>query len=78
VNTEHPAPDFAALEQRLIDLEVKASFTDDLVETLDETVARQQQQIELLTRELLRLREQMPEPGLGAARNLRDEIPPHY
>ena len=25
-----------------------------------------------------RLRQQMPEPGGAAPRNLRDEIPPHY
>lgn len=65
------------LDARLTDLEVKLSFTEDLVDHLNQIVARQQLQIDLLVRELRQLREQMPD-GRGAARNLRDELPPHY
>ena len=66
------------LEDRLIDLEVKASYADDLLEQLSDQIYRQQQQIDLLLHELRLLRERMPEAGSGAPRNLRDEIPPHY
>ena len=64
-------------EARLTELEIKASFSDDLLEQLNATVARQQAQIELLHRELLALRNQMREgqSGLGGA---VDERPPHY
>ena len=65
-------------DQRLSDLEIKASFTEDLLDQLNLAVYRQQQQIDDLTRELLRLRQQLPEAGGGAPRNLRDELPPHY
>ncbi|ARN20569.1 SlyX family protein [Piscinibacter gummiphilus] len=65
-------------DQRLTDLEIKASFTEDLVDSLNEIVARQQQQIEQLTRELVNLRQQMPAPDAGQFRSLRDELPPHY
>ncbi len=63
-------------EQRLTDLEIKASFAEDALEQLDKIIVRQQEQIELLTRELTHLRQQASEPG--TPRNLRDELPPHY
>lgn len=67
-----------AMEDRLIDLEVKASYADDLLEQLSDQIYRQQQQIDLLLHELRLLRERMPESGSTAPRNLRDDIPPHY
>jgi SlyX protein len=67
-----------ALTRRITELEVKAAFTEDLLDTLNETVARQQQQIEALLREVLALRRQAPEEGGAGLRSLRDEIPPHY
>lgn len=64
-------------DARLTDLEIKASFTEDLLDTLNEIVARQQAQIDRLTTELSTLRSQMPTAD-GAFRSLRDELPPHY
>lgn len=63
-------------EQRLNELEIKASYLEDTLDQLDKIIIRQQEQIELLVRELTHLRQQAPEPG--AARNLRDDLPPHY
>ena len=65
-------------DQRLMDLEIKASFLEDLVESLNQVVIRQQQQIDLLVREVKALRDQVPEPGQAPFRSLRDELPPHY
>ena len=65
------------MESRLSDLEIKISYLEDLVDDLNRTVFRQQQQIDLLVGEIRALREQArnaPEE----ARSLRDEIPPHY
>jgi SlyX protein len=61
-------------------LEVKASFTEDLLDELNRTVARQQQQLEALARELVRLRGQVEELGEqdGAGDGTRQEVPPHY
>jgi SlyX protein len=67
-----------ALARRVTELEVKAAFTEDLLDTLNETVARQQQQIEALLREVLELRRQAPDEGSAGFRSLRDEVPPHY
>ena len=66
------------VDKRLTDLEIKASFTEDLVDHLSHLVARQQAQIDLLTRELLRLREQQPADHGSAPRGPRDDLPPHY
>ena len=64
--------------RRLDDLEVKASFAEDLLDQLNTLVYRQQQQIDALVQQVTQLREQGAGPDAGAARNLRDELPPHY
>lgn len=67
------------LDQRLTDLEIKASFTEDLVDQLNEVIVRQQRQIDALLREVADLRQQAPDdPGAQPFRSLRDELPPHY
>ena len=67
------------LDQRLTDLEIKASFTEVLLDQLNEVVVRQQRQIDALLREVADLRQQAPEdPGANPFRSLRDELPPHY
>ncbi|WP_119964227.1 SlyX family protein [Simplicispira lacusdiani] len=71
---DHPNP----ADERLTELEIKVSYQEDLLEQLNLTVYRQQQQIDRLVQEIAHLRQQMPEPGGAAPRNLRDEIPPHY
>ena len=69
----------ARVDQRLTELEIKAAFTEDLVEELNRTIVRQQQQIDLLVRELLQLRDQAESAQAQPTfRSLRDELPPHY
>jgi SlyX protein len=68
-----------AMNERLNELEIKLSLTEDLVEELNRTVYRQQEQLDLLQAQLRLLYGQMQanaEPD--EPRNLRDEIPPHY
>lgn len=76
--TEHHPMTDDRIDQRLTDLEIKASFAEDLVDHLNALVARQQDQIDLLMRELAALRQQSPADEPGASRNLRDDLPPHY
>ena len=64
--------------RRLNELEIKASYTEDLLEHLNQVVVRQQQQIDALVREIRRLRHQLPDDDAGVFRSLRDERPPHY
>lgn len=65
-------------EARLTELEIKASYAEDLLEQLNQTVYRQQQQIDLLLREVAGLRRQIPEGSTPLLRSLRDDLPPHY
>ena len=66
-------------ETRLEALEVKASFTEDALDRLNDVVVRQQQQIDSLLREWGRLRQQqLSAPEADGFRSLRDELPPHY
>lgn len=72
---EQPARE---IDRRLTELEIKASFSEDLIDHLNATIVRQQQQIDLLSRELRQLRDQIPSDSAGVPRSLRDELPPHY
>lgn len=67
-----------ALLARLDALEIKACQADDLLDELNLTVFRQQEQIDRLQRHLALLRQQLPDPGQGAPRDPQDDIPPHY
>jgi SlyX protein len=77
MSTTTHTPD-TATEQRLTELEIKASYADDLLDTLNQLVARQQEQIELLLREVSRLRQGGESTAAPATHNPRDELPPHY
>jgi SlyX protein len=67
------------MESRLAEIEIKLSFSEDLLEELNRTVFRQQQQIGQLQQELGALRRQLQADGSPAApRDLREEAPPHY
>jgi SlyX protein len=67
-----------ALEERVTRLEEKSAFADDLTERLNEVIVRQQNQIDLLVRELSRLKQQAADSDAPGFRSLRDELPPHY
>ena len=68
-----------ASDVRLAEIEAKLTLAEDLLETLNRTVYRQQQHIDRLEHELRALRDQVEaaasenEPGMAA-----DEVPPHY
>lgn len=79
MNTATPTSE-ESLQQtqaRLTELEIKFSFAEDLLDSLNAIIARQQQQIEALAREVHELREQGSNAP-GTFRSLRDELPPHY
>ena len=65
-------------QERLTELEIKASYVEDTLDQLNMTIYRQQQQIDALILQVTQLRQQAPDVGSGGARNLRDELPPHY
>jgi SlyX protein len=71
------------MEDRLTELEIKMSLTEDLVDVLNRTVYRQEQKLELLQQQLRYLHQQIMQSAAESSEfsephNLRDEIPPHY
>jgi SlyX protein len=65
-------------QDRLTEIETKLAFAEDMVETLNQTVIRQQAQIDLLQQQLRLLHQQLAEVRPADTRTPRDEIPPHY
>ena len=65
-------------DERITNLEVKLSFSEDLLEELNQTVYRQQQQIDALIKEVKALKLQMASNLPSDGNSPRDEIPPHY
>ncbi|NQW81205.1 MAG: SlyX family protein [Polaromonas sp.] len=65
-------------DQRLTELEIKATFSEDLLDQLNLVIVRQQAQIDLLIKEIQQLREQQPDGVAGGAARLMDDLPPHY
>jgi SlyX protein len=65
-------------ESRLTELETKLAFAEDLLETLNQTVARQQGQIDSLQQQLRLLHQQLKDAQPDGMTSPRDEIPPHY
>lgn len=66
------------MEDRITELEVKLAFAEDLLETLNTTVYRQQERIDQLERVVRELRQLVLQAIPTEQRSLRDEIPPHY
>lgn len=66
---------------RITELEIKTAFQEDLLESLNATVARQGQEIRMLQEELRFLYARVKtllESTPGAEPTPEDEVPPHY
>ena len=63
---------------RLNELEVKIVLADDMLDQLNQTIFRQQQQIDALAQEIRSLRQQLPQDRNTSGTALLDELPPHY
>lgn len=66
------------MEERLVRIESKISFSEDLLDELNRTVYRQQQQIERMQQQIRQLHERLEALAASRPRDPRDEIPPHY
>jgi len=67
------------LQETIMDLQARLAFQEDSLDTINMTVVRQQSKIDLLQREILRLKEMLEELR-GAQGDAGDsiELPPHY
>ena len=66
------------IDQRLTNLEIKATYTEDLVEQLDKIIVHQQQQIAQLIREVIELRQPALETVMNNQSILSDDKPSHF
>jgi SlyX protein len=65
------------LSERIDALESRLMFQDETIETLNQTITAQWQQIDALTRKLAGLSDRLSEAEAGAPRPA-NEPPPHY
>ncbi len=66
-------------EDRLMEIEIKLSRSEDLLETLNQVVYEQQKKIERLEASYAALLRRVPEAGdVDGLRRIEDERPPHY
>jgi SlyX protein len=72
-----PTPDTTG---RLEDLEARLAFQDDLIERLNDVVARQDREIVALTRRVTALEQRLADldESVAAGSAGGHEVPPHY
>ena len=65
---------------RIAELEARAALADDLLDEINRTVFRQQQQIDQLARDLQAVRERVRDLAVAPrpAADPGEEVPPHY
>ena len=73
-----PVENVQSIETRLAEIEAKLTFAEDLLEELNRTVYRQQQQFDRLQQELRALRETIEIADPAEPGSPGDEVPPHY
>ncbi|MFL6792482.1 MAG: SlyX family protein [Bradyrhizobium sp.] len=69
--------DVQTLSERINALEVRLTYQDVTIETLNQTITAQWQQIDSLTRRVAELRERLQEAESNAP-GPANERPPHY
>jgi SlyX protein len=69
--------DVNALSERIDALEIRLTFQDETIETLNQTITAQWQQIDALTRQLAKLKELVREAESNTS-GPANEPPPHY
>jgi SlyX protein len=69
--------DVNTLSERIDALEIRLTFQDETIETLNQTITVQWQQIDALTRQLAELKELVREAASNASDPV-NEPPPHY
>ncbi|UOO77181.1 SlyX family protein [Neisseria sp. Dent CA1/247] len=69
------------LEARVTELEIQTALQEDLIASLNDTIAKMQQTLDLQQGQLRLLYQRMQEKSSGDGSepySLLDEIPPHY
>ena len=72
-----PMSDADDLSERIDALEMRLTYQDVTIETLNQTITEQWKQIDALTRQVAELKERLQEAGRHAP-GPANEPPPHY
>jgi SlyX protein len=67
------------MNETIIDLQTRLAYQEDSLDAINLTVVRQQSEIEMMQREILRLKEMIEDLRESNGKEERvDEVPPHY
>jgi uncharacterized coiled-coil protein SlyX len=72
-----PMSDTKALNERIDALEMRLTFQDETIETLNQTITEQWKQIDALTRQLAELKDRLQDAERNSGGPV-NERPPHY
>ena len=75
--TDTTKADAAGLGERIDALEIRLTYQDETIETLNQTITAQWKQIDALTRQIAELRERLRDAERHAP-GPASERPPHY
>ena len=70
--------DYAQIESRVAELEIRTSFQDQTLQQLNEVIVRQQRELESLLREFGRLKGHLSGATPHTTAAQQEEPPPHY
>lgn len=67
------------MNETIMDLQTRLAFQEESLEVINLTVVRQQSQIEMMQREIIRLKEMIDDiREANSSEANTDELPPHY
>ena len=67
------------MNETIMDLQTRLAFQEESLEMINLTVVRQQSQIDMLQREIIRLKEMIDDiREANSSEANADELPPHY
>jgi SlyX protein len=67
------------MNETIMDLQTRLAFQEESLEAINLTVVRQQSEIDMMQREIIRLKEMIDDiREANSSESNTDEVPPHY
>lgn len=68
----------SVINEQIVELQIKCSYLEDVLDKLDLVLIEQQAKIDLLIKEVKYLKQQENSSNKQEANQARNELPPHY
>ncbi len=68
----------SVMNEQIVELQIKCSYLEDVLDKLDLVVIEQQAKIDLLIKEVKYLKQQETSNDKQEVNQARNELPPHY